>query len=88
MFVDNSSSILIRGLDRWSQLWDEALSRIDVKERKSLGLAPFSTEFALLFRRIIEVSNTKEGPMPKYLQRSVTFDTESLHHFIQQQFIE
>lgn len=84
MLVDNGSSILSRGLDRWKQLWDDAISRLNIEERKSLGLVKYSAELAFLSRRIVEVASAKGCMQPKYLQRCVTYDTVALHQFIQQ----
>ncbi|RDW65957.1 hypothetical protein BP6252_09592 [Coleophoma cylindrospora] len=84
MLVDNSSLLLFRGLDRWSQQWDDAMSRMNIEGRKSLGLVTYSTELAFLSRRILEVNSAKEGIKPKYLQRNVTYDTVALYQFIRQ----
>jgi hypothetical protein len=84
MLVDNGSFILLRGLDRWKQLWDDTMSGIDFEEKKSLGLVKYSTELAFLSRRIVEVSSAKKGIKPKYLQRSVMYDTAALYQFIRQ----
>ena len=85
MLIDNGASILFRGLDRWKQLWDNALSRLNSEERKALGLVKYSAELAFLSRRIVEVASAKEGgTQPKYLQRRVTYDTVALHQFIRQ----
>jgi hypothetical protein len=84
MMVENSSFVLLRGLDRWQELWDDALGRTDIEERKSLGLVKYSTELAFLFRRMVELSSAREDMQPKYLQRSVTYDTVALYQFIRQ----
>ena len=81
---NSSSSVLLRGLDRWAELWDNALSRIDIEKRASLALVKYSTELAFLFRRIIEFGSAKDGEKPEYLQRKVTFDAMALHQFIRQ----
>ena len=81
---NSSSSVLLRGLDRWAELWDNALSLIDIEKRESLALGKYSTELAFLFRRIIELGTAKNFEKPVYLQRKVTFDAMPLHQFVRQ----
>ncbi|KIW06920.1 uncharacterized protein PV09_02589 [Verruconis gallopava] len=80
--LENSTSVLSRGLERWSELWRIASSRAEIQERNSLGLAKYSDELGFLFRRLIEAGD-EESMQLKFLHRSVTYDTASLHQFVQ-----
>lgn len=82
--MENSSSILFRGLRRWTQLWDEAWRRVPIEERGKLGLVKYSPELAFLFRRMVEAHDCKESQPKQYLARRVTYDPGYLYEFIRQ----
>lgn len=82
--VDDASTTLVRGLDRWDCLWKEARTDLGPTREQSLGLVKYSTELAMLFRRIVEANNISSSTQPKYLQRNVTYDTSAFYQFIQQ----
>lgn len=78
------SSVLLRALDRWESLWYVASNRIPPDQRSWLGVAKYSPEFALISRRIVEVSNTEEGRRSKYLQCTAEYDLHFFREFLLQ----
>lgn len=74
--------MLLRGLKRWAELWEIALSSIDLEQRQSLGLVRYSTEMSFLLRRILELKKSEEGAQLEYLERRVMYDTTALHELI------
>lgn len=84
VLVDSSSSVLLRGLDRWSVLWDAAIDRMDIEEQRWLGVVKYSTGIAFISKRIIQASKTEAGMRSSYLQRIVAYDTVALYQFMRQ----
>lgn len=81
-FPKSLDLVLLRALDRWEQLWDAALQQIPPEAQRWLGVAKYSAEFALVSRRIIEVSGTGEEPRSKYLRCTPEYDLSVFHEFI------
>jgi hypothetical protein len=83
VLVGSSTCVLLRAVDRWSEMWNYAVERLDQSEKLSLSLVKHSTELALLFRRILETSISDQGNNTVYLRRHVMYDTLDLYRFIQ-----
>ncbi|KAI8623086.1 hypothetical protein F5Y19DRAFT_459877 [Xylariaceae sp. FL1651] len=77
-------SVLLRALNRWERLWHVAMSHVPPEQQSWLGVAKYSPEFALISRRIVEVSNTEEGKCSTYLQGTAEYDFQNFHQFILQ----
>lgn len=84
MLLRGSASVLLRALNRWESLWSVAIGQIIPKQQPWLGVAKHSPEFALISRRIVEVSNTDKQESSKYLQCTAEYSFQTFHEFILQ----
>jgi hypothetical protein len=82
LLLDSSHHALLRALDRWEQLWDAAIKRLTPEEQKWLGVARYAPEFALVSRRILEVSADQATPTSEYLRCAPQYDLEKFHQFL------
>lgn len=82
MLIHGNGSVLLRALDRWEQLWDNAMLLASDEKKGRLGIAKYCNELAMLFRRVIELSGTPMSQVHQYLDRRVTFEVKVIHDFI------
>ncbi|CAK7209705.1 hypothetical protein SCUCBS95973_000530 [Sporothrix curviconia] len=78
--------VLLRALGRWERLWHAALARVPPDQQRWLGVAKYAPEFALVARRIVQVSlePTSSSGGARYLQCTPAYDLRIFHAFLLQ----
>lgn len=77
------SSAVMRALQRWKALWDDAVKALTSSRKKAPGTVKNVTELARLATKIVEVGGRAEAMRDSpYLQGIPREDTADIHDFI------
>lgn len=79
--IASNSSMFLRGLSQWRELWKGTMRTLDSKTIKSSGVERYSLEHACVVQRIIDVSTSGEA-MPPYLRSAGHATVSEFHEFL------
>lgn len=79
--ASKATPVLLRGTERWQQLWDKAMEEGRLVEQQLSGWSKFAKELWALSRAIIDI--VQSGKLKCRYMRGVATDTsEDLNEFI------
>lgn len=83
MALSQQAEKLYRSLDIWRKLFNQALLRLNERERGLLGVSKYAASLDHVTRKTIEAATRPASITSPYLLRIPRSSTKELHHFLQ-----